>query len=249
MNGLAHDIEMASQRAWPALQSQTFDGWELRCAAGFTKRANSVQPFRSSRLPLTEKIARCEAWYSERGAPTVFRMTPFADPELDVLLETRGYQIVDRTAVMHLRPPVVFEADGMPGLRAAELDDWLRSYAAMCELTGRSVAALRSILEACRGERFLGTLAHEGGGPLACGMAVSDGELVGLFDLVTDPPQRRQGYGTALIAGLLRWGVSRGAKDAYLQVVRANLPARTLYEGLGFDLCYDYWYRVRPSTP
>ena len=41
-------------------------------------------------------------------------------------------------------------------------------------------------------------------------------------------------------------GDCNGARHAYLQVVEANQPARTLYHALGFCDLYRYWYRVAP---
>jgi hypothetical protein len=78
----ARSVEDASLRAWPALVQESLDGWELRYSAGITKRANSVQPLGPSNRSLSEKVSECEAWYSSRGLPTIFRLTPFADPDL-----------------------------------------------------------------------------------------------------------------------------------------------------------------------
>ena len=49
---------------------------------------------------------------------------------------------------------------------------------------------------------------------------------------------------TALCAALLRWGASRGADSAFLQVEAANTPAVRIYEMLGFRRRYHYWYRI-----
>jgi ribosomal protein S18 acetylase RimI-like enzyme len=73
---------------------------------------------------------------------------------------------------------------------------------------------------------------------------VRDGDLVGLFDLGVAPALRGRGHGGRLLAGMLRWGLARGARRAYLQVLATN-PAIRLYERAGFREAYRYWYRAR----
>ena len=71
-----------------------------------------------------------------------------------------------------------------------------------------------------------------------------DGDLLGIFDLVSHPAERRRGHARALMAGLLAWGREQGSRHAYLQVVEANAPAMALYASLGYAPLYRYWYRV-----
>jgi ribosomal-protein-alanine N-acetyltransferase len=47
---------------------------------------------------------------------------------------------------------------------------------------------------------------------------------------------RGQGLGTALLQHVLDAGASRGALRATLEVRRSNIPARALYERLGFEV-------------
>jgi ribosomal protein S18 acetylase RimI-like enzyme len=241
----ARKIEEASLRAWPSLEIEVIDGWELRAAGGFSKRANSVQPYSPSARSLSDKIDRCETWYESRGLPVVFRLTPFSDTGLDAALQARGYDAVEPTDV--LSAPL-----GKPGtlhdtVRELDLDAWVAHETSMRDRPPESVPLLRGILECCGQRRFLGALTPAAGSePVACGLAVLDHDLVGLFNLVTAKPHRRRGYGMALTSSLLAWGVAQGARNAYLQVVRTNLQARALYQKLGFTDAYAYWYRVRP---
>jgi N-acetylglutamate synthase len=244
--GWARRVEDASRRAWPAHESARVDGWELRATGGSSKRANSVQPDDPSSRPLLELVEECEAWYASRGMPVVFRLTPFSAPGLDSFLEEREYDLVE--------PTDVFSAPLEPGLTKGarddvvelELEGWVARYT---ELSGRApdtVAPLRATLTACHQPRLFGALTTpEGSDPVGCGMVVLDRDLVGLFNLVTAERYRRRGYGAAMVTGCLHWAVTRGARHAYLQVVRTNAPARALYAKLGFTNLYTYWYRVR----
>ncbi len=54
--------------------------------------------------------------------------------------------------------------------------------------------------------------------------------------LVVDPSAHRQGVGKALVGEVL---VSAGERRTVVSTGRANLPARTLYEKLGFGWVAD----------
>src|SRR5262245_53694409 len=98
---LQRRLEEVALNAWPALQQMLFDGWVLRFARGYSKRANSINPLFDSRLNLVEKITTCEHLYTVQGLTPIFRLTPFAcPPELDQVLAQRGYHTLDHTLVM-----------------------------------------------------------------------------------------------------------------------------------------------------
>lgn len=240
-------IEDASLRAWPAIEEAAFEGWTLRYSDGFTGRANSVQALGSSALPLDERIARCERWYEERGRPPLFRLTPFSEGGLDGFLADRGYRRFNRTLVL------VRESGGLSAevadleLSETSLHEWLRTYAG---LVGSPAApdAMRQIIERAEGRTLSGLLrTRRPRRTVACGLAVLDGTLLGLFDLVVDSERRREGIGTELVRCLVGWGAAGGASQVYLQVTEDNEPALSLYAKLGFRQAYDYWYRILPS--
>lgn len=236
-------IEEAALNAWPPLQQILHDGWLLRFADGYTKRANSANPIYPSSLSPAENVAFCEREYTARGLPPIFRLTPFAPEALDAYLAAQGYRVLEPTLVMTRGledVPAPAAAEGR--LAELPLDDWLAEYHRM-RGTANSPAH-RGMLRAIPSECCYAVLMTDEGAA-ACGLGVREGELLGIFDIVTDPLRRGQGYGTQLVQGLLGWAVARGARVAYLQVVEANEPARRLYTRCGFAELYRYWYRVK----
>lgn len=244
-------IEAASLRAWPALEEIDLDGWTLRHSLGFSGRANSVQSLEGvgrgidDGLSLDERVAECERWYGERGRPSLFRMTPFSRPGLDEYLAGRGYERFNPTHVLTRDVPGLAAATAAVELREAALHEWLGRYATFTGIPA-TPAPMRRIIEKSTGRPMPGLV---WAGPprrvVACGLAVLEGELLGLFDLVVDPPERRKGYGEGLVRRLAEWGSGEGARRVYLQVTADNTPALALYAKLGFERAYDYWYRIR----
>jgi GNAT superfamily N-acetyltransferase len=238
-------IEEAGLNSWPALQQLLFDGWLIRFAQGYTKRANSVTPLYPALTPAEEKIAWCERVFQERQLPVVFRLLSFAEESqhLDYLLTQRGYSLLDRTLVWSLplsSAPVVEH----PSLKALALDDWLPIYARWNNRLSELQHVHREMLAHISSPLIYAAL-YQQDTCVACGLGVLDHDICGLFDIVTDPAQRRRGYGTQLVSGLLDWGRQQGASLAYLQVVDTNLAAQQLYARLGFQESYQYWYRVK----
>ena len=242
-------IEEASLNAWPALQQLLFDGWILRFAQGYTKRANSVNPLYGCSMVAEDKIAACERWYTARGLPTIFRLTPFSRPShLDQILADRGYRKIDPTYVLGL-DLTGCDLSAMPTAELVDenVDGWIDIFCRLQRSPVQQHQAHKQILQAIPARRFLASLSASGQA-VACGLGVLENGYFGLFDLITYPEQRRKGHGTRLVSGLLGWAQDNGAAHAYLQVMEENEPARRLYAPFGFQRAYQYWYRV-DATP
>ena len=238
-------VELAALRAWPALEQWDDDGWLLRFAEGYTKRANSVTPLQPCSDAMADRVAQCEALYRQRGLPPIFRLVaPLVPAELDAHLERRGYALVDPTLVLSAPLHALsLPAPSFPLHSMDDIDAWLRAHKAV---SGTALQATHGrILAAIEGRLLLATMQEEGE-PVACALAVVENGLVGLFDLAVAPAWRRQGLARALMIGLLHGAHDVGAQRAYLQVVEGNGPARELYQALGMRELYRYWYRVGP---
>lgn len=237
-------LEELALNAWPALQTQLFDGWALRLAEGCTKRANSVHPLYRSTLPPAAKIAYCEDFYGRAGLPAIFKLTPAARPAgLDRELAGRGYERLDETSLQTLalagefRPP-----RGPVSFTTYTLSRWLEVLDTIAPLSAGNRSTLARMLGSLHEKGAFGVVL-DGDSPVACGLCVAARGYAGLFDLVVAKERRGQGLGEFLTASLLSWAATAGARTAYLQVVAGNTVAENLYRKLGFRERYRYWYR------
>jgi ribosomal protein S18 acetylase RimI-like enzyme len=234
-------LEHISLRAWAALETEQYDAWLLRYANGYTGRANSVQALDSSSLPLAEKIAYCENWYAERQLPCIFRLTDaMQPPDLESYLEKRGYHRYNET-IVQTAPLLDVDVSLDRRFHASETvsDDWLAAWGTWNDVPNEHIGTAKQMLSKQSSTRACFGWLNDS----AVGLAVCEGEFVGLFDIVVNPESRRQGLGNALVTSLLAWSKQHGASTAYLQVVANNAAAIALYDKLGFTTHHHYWYR------
>ena len=239
-------LEELSLNAWPALQTLLLDGWVLRLADGYTRRANSVNPLYPAAQPLEEKIAACERLYATRGQDVVFKLTPAAQPAgLDECLAERGYQHEADTSVQILDITTAsFNPTGEVRLTERVSEAWLADFCRMSDLPERRQPTLRRMLESLAPEHCFISLGEDGES-VACGLAVAQDGYAGLFDIITGAAHRNQGHGRRIVHNLLAWARDHNAHTAYLQVMLNNAAAMHLYGAVGFGEVYRYWYRVR----
>jgi ribosomal protein S18 acetylase RimI-like enzyme len=242
---LVREVEAVAYRCWPAAEMEIYDGWQLRYANGFSRRGNSVYPAESSTLDHETKLEWCREWYKKRNLGLVVRQTPASESGLDDILDARGFAAEGRTRVMvaDLEPARTGTAD------IAEQPDalWWRTMADLWGIGADRAEAWRGIVDRISQPSGFG-LVIRNRIPVAAGLAVVDGEWLGLFEIIVAGGLRRQGVGQGLTRLLMEWGSERGARCAFLQVVATNTPALSMYESLGFATAYSYWYRREPTT-
>lgn len=262
-------IEEISLNAWPSHKIELYDGWLIRFSHNYTYRTNSVEQVGISSLPIEEKIAYCEKVYANFHTPTNFKINPLLDPSFDRLLAEKGYETVHATEVMTMpmerfRPyePVYVEYEyygrnsGLPSsvfypndtvvqLRDRITDEWITS---LFRLNGTTNPTLRrivpSMFKAIPKETIVAFIEIEGR-VVASGLGILDRDHIGLYAIYVDASCRRKSFARAICSLILTEAEKKGAKRAYLQVVRGNLFAKRLYESLGFTDLYTYWFRTR----
>lgn len=240
------DIEYAGFRAWPALDQQEIDGFVLRSSQGFTKRANSANLVRPLESCHKELVQRCEKHFFDQSLPSIFRIPSFIESEdLDKYLEENAYQAKDRSLVLHR---TIDSFDFTPcELAVKNGTDWIASYSGISGINPTSQELHLDMLARIQDKTLMAVLVEDGV-EVACGLGVLNGGLFGLFDIGTLKAKRNQGYAAKLLHGMLSWALSNGATDSYLQVVADNAHAVSLYRKLGFQDCYEYWYRIKSES-
>ncbi len=233
---LARQIEPTAYRSWSAREVTLYDGWELRYSDGFSRRGNSVFPAAASRLPHSEKLEWCRAWYSDRGLDLVVRQTIATEPGLDAVLADAGFTIEGHTDVM--TRALAEGGDRSLSVQPEPSADWFHTAAALWGFDPDLPTGWRAIIE--RIVRPAGFVCVP---DKAAGLAIVDGPWVGLFEIIVAPEERRNGLGTAVTDSLLSWGVVAGAVRSYLQVVADNDVAIEFYRRHGYQRSYEYWYR------
>ena len=252
-------LEERGFNAWPAPRNVYFGGWVFRLGGGYTKRANSANSLGDRREMRADSInawtpardfreimAEAERFYAANGQPTIFRLTPLAGPDADPLLATAGYERLDPSTVM-TAPLDAALPDARISLAPGPTPSWLNGIAAAQGVAPSQRLIHDCIVQAIAPPAAFAT-ARVGGATAGFGLAVLDRGAVGLFDIVVRPEFRRAGFGRALTVALMEFGRAEGAGTAYLQVIDANLAARSLYDRLGFRAAYPYHYRRRTLT-
>ncbi|MEV7978919.1 GNAT family N-acetyltransferase [Streptomyces sp. NPDC086519] len=243
------ELARVASRGWRPLESERLGEWELRAAAGFTRRANSVLPLGDPGLPLDAALAAVRRWYAERGLPAYVQTATGAQGTQEPLcaeLERRGWvREVSAELWTGGLAAVADRAAGAGVLLSREAgEDWLARY----RRKGVSEVALR-VLGGGPSVWFATVPgAASGAAPAAIGRLVVDGRWAGFAAVEVDPGLRRRGLATEVMAALARRALEEGASAAWLQVETGNEGARALYRRLGFAAHHAYHHYRAPEA-
>jgi ribosomal protein S18 acetylase RimI-like enzyme len=245
-------VEDAGLNASAPREQRWIDGWLVRFSPAKAKRARCIQPVAAGRLPVADKLALCLPIYEASGLKPYVRITPFSQPGgLDAQLAAAGMVSIDETRVMVLAAigSLAAAPSKGPSLRVAavgpsDFADWAgkergssaEERRAHADRIAHSPVPHRSVLAFA-----------EDGSTVGAGQVVVEGDLAGLYDVLTAEGHRRRGVAEAVCRHLLDLATIAGARVAYLQVDASNEPARRIYRRLGFVDGYSYHYRTPPD--
>ena len=263
-------LEELSLNAWPSHKIELYDGWLIRFSYNYTYRTNCVEQVGVSAIPVMEKIRYCETVYRAFHTPCNFKINPLTDPSFDAVLSEQDYQIRHVTEVMTARldkmdlmEPRLSEYEfenrrGLPSfvhyednltviLQPMITEEWIRG---VFHLNGTCDPVLRRIVPSmfmAIPKKTIVASVEIDGRMVASGLAICDREYAGIYAIYVSPACRRRHYARAICSTLLREAKKQGAQKTYLQVVKGNTAAKSLYCSLGFEDFYTYYFRSRDT--
>jgi GNAT superfamily N-acetyltransferase len=240
-------LECRLLNAWPSFDYQAYDGWILRLADGYSKRANSATPFVPGAALDEELIDTMITRFVEANVRPTFRLNGVEAANVDETLKQRGFKEIEPTHV--LTAPITngdCEIDPEVNLDPQVSKRWVRAAAESYGGDKADDETLMKIVSRIRQKAAFATLSLDDR-PVAWGLGVVERGYVGLYDIVVAPDLRGIGLGRRVVASLMAWGCGHGAHTAYLQVREENEIARSLYGTLGFETAYRYTHRVMPG--
>lgn len=262
-------IEELSINAWPSYKIELYDNWLIRFSHQYTYRTNCVEQIGPSTLPLADKITYCEAIYAHYHTPTSFKINPLLPAHFDTCLTDQGYEKKHITEVMilslddfqpfssiaetydpfgkdaYLPTSVTYPDSILVQLQDTLTDRWIYD---LFRLNGTTNLVhqriVPSMFKAIPKETIVCKIERDGQ-MVASGLGILDRDYIGIYAIYVDSRYRGKHFARAICNTILSQAQKKGARHAYLQVVEGNTPARHLYESLGFQYFYTYWFRSK----
>lgn len=179
-------------------------------------------------------------WFAMRGINARLDLRGSVDGGVLAASMVEGFTFWGREPAMELHPLPELPPRGTGALEVREVvsagDIALYCAADREEFSDQEFQAAM----AGRAREMPGVSMHLGlldGRPVARSMAITSGELVGVYNVYVAPSQRKRGFGGELTTAAIAAGRARGATAACLESTQAGF---SLYESLGFRRVDDY---------
>lgn len=242
----AWHAELACLNAWPALYSVFHDGWVVRFANGFSRRANSANPLHAAAELSGATLQYFENLFQLHDLPMIVRVPSLLDPSIDSTLERFGF-VADGECHVLFAALGALDVKPDPAVRViTDLDDdWLATLNRMQGRTPDQSETFNDIMASIGLPAGFATLTDKGE-VVAAACGVLDGDMMVVESVITDPRRRGTGFARRLSAALMHWARLNEATCVCLQVDAANIGGLSLYRRLGFTTELSrYHYRRR----
>src|ERR1700759_4561608 len=239
------NVEDLCAAAWPALEEETVAGWQLKYAAGVSRRSNSANPTRDATHDLPRVAPPVEAFFRARDLPSRFRILSFLPPQLDEWLEAQGYALESGTRTLQASDLGGAKQSGRTQLSAIPDAAWIAGVTAGQDGEGKERETYARIFSRLPVPAAFAVTNNEAGEAASWAFGAMTVHGLCIESVATHPDQRGRGFAGETVSALMAWGASSGAGAGFLQVQTDNHAAVRVYDRLGFDReLYRYHYRT-----
>ena len=176
-------LESRLLNAWPSFDYQAYDGWILRLANGYTKRANSATPLMPGAALDEALLDHMVAQFIAANLRPTFRLNGLQAPEADALLASRHFKEIEPTHV--LAAPVAGDCETDPEVTISPKvsKQWVHEASEAYGGDKADEASLMGIVSRIRQKAAFATLNLDDR-PVAWGLGVVERGYIGLYDIV-----------------------------------------------------------------
>ncbi|MCF6326985.1 MAG: GNAT family N-acetyltransferase [Devosiaceae bacterium] len=235
----------------PALETVNDGSWVWRFANGFTGRANSLQALdRDDDLNFKARLTAHWRRSRQKGIVERFRVTPLTPPKIIEFLMEQGFKRRGNTYVMTLSGLSVSVTE-RPDFQVEEHPvtdpNWQKQILALENIGEKDTVTFIQLLEKLPASSVGLSLVNNDGSAIGAAYASCQNGVGSVFALEVISNQRGRGFGRLLMNYLNVWLGKNGAERVALQVVVDNKIAVGLYNSVGFEEIYRYYYLEKNS--
>ena len=243
------DVETLCEAAWPALEEEAVAGWQLKYAAGVSRRSNSANPTPDATEDLARVAPMVESFFRTRELPSRFRILSFLPSRVDEWLAAHGYEIESGTRTLQARDIGASRQSPRTFLSPSPDPAWIAGVTAAQGREGAERETYGRIVSLLTVPTAFAVTRNEAGEAASWAFGAVTRHGLCIESVATRPDQRGRGFAGETVSALMVWGASRGAGAAFLQVQADNHAAVRVYDRLGFDReLYRYHYRTLPAV-
>jgi GNAT superfamily N-acetyltransferase len=234
------ELELLSNKTWPAPVTLQRGGWLYRSAHGVSFRANSIlplgkAPFGEPAMDVDSEIDFCVDYYKKLGLKPTFALPLPIFQELDSKLESLGWgaQIKAHFLVKDISAQTSTEHIGATLTQTTQLTpEWItvQSDESIAEIMSAYPATYLSLIV---DNKIIGTAR----------VAVHESWAI-VTRLFIHAEYRGKGFSKLMMENASFSAAQQGATKLCLQVDGSNLVALALYARLGYKIHHSYNYRV-----
>lgn len=227
------DLFDALDATWAPFAFHNHDGWIIREGAGGGQRvsAATVQPDTQS-----FQISSAATKMASLGQMPLF-MIRNTDADLDARLHALRYEVVDPVVIL-IAPTAELLNTRPDPIQTVHTLNKPDANAKMIWAAGGIDQGRLNVMARVKGPKAI--LVASGMG-VAFAAAHNDIAMIHAVEVASD--HRRKGVANTMMYKAFEWAKDQDCKWVAVLTVRANIPARTLYENLGMVRAAAYHYR------